>query len=240
MVKSKKDLKNLPLRNGVGIVLLNQDNKIFVAKRIDNPSNYWQMPQGGIDPGENSHQAAIRELYEETGIQVPYMSHFANYSDPNRDSRHQVISVAYLAVHPSGKLRIRANSDVFDVNWFNVEDLPDLCFDHNKICSDGIEYSRLLIERKPSLAFAFYKCSTPIPGNPVPLINDRCPKLGSRSQELFGVAIATVLSLLGGAALSSRRPVSDGDGLGGGRPLAPPVSQVRKRPEVEPIDEQGL
>ena len=68
MVKSKKDLKNLPLRNGVGIVLLNQNNKIFVAKRIDNPNNYWQMPQGGIDPGENDHQAAIRELYEETSV----------------------------------------------------------------------------------------------------------------------------------------------------------------------------
>ena len=102
-------------------------------------------------------QCAQRELKEETGIQVPYMSHFANYSDPNRDTRHQVISVAYLAVHPSGKLRIRANSDVFDVNWFDVKDLPDLCFDHNKICSDGIKYSRLLIERKPSLAFAFHK-----------------------------------------------------------------------------------
>ena len=62
MVKSKKDLKNLPLRNGVGVVLLNQNNKIFVAKRIDNPSNYWQMPQGGKDPAENNHKAAIREL----------------------------------------------------------------------------------------------------------------------------------------------------------------------------------
>ena len=68
MVKSKKDFKNLPLRNGVGIVLLNQNNKIFVAKRIDNPNNYWQMPQGGKDPGENDHQAAIRELYEETSV----------------------------------------------------------------------------------------------------------------------------------------------------------------------------
>ena len=68
MVKSTKDFKNLPLRNGVGIVLLNKDNKVFVAKRIDNPNNYWQMPQGGMDEGETYHQAAIRELYEETSI----------------------------------------------------------------------------------------------------------------------------------------------------------------------------
>ena len=90
------------------------------------------------------------------------------------------------------------------------------------------------------LAFAFYKCSLPIPGNPVPLVNDRCPKLGSRSQELFGVAVATVLSLLGGAALSNRRPASDGGAPGGERPSVPPVSQPRKRSEVEPVDEQGL
>ena len=88
MAKSKKDLKNLPLRNGVGIVLLNQDNKIFVAKRIDNPSNYWQMPQGGIDPGENSHQAAIRELYEETSIKsvslIKEIDGYTTYDLPER------------------------------------------------------------------------------------------------------------------------------------------------------------
>ncbi len=60
--------KNLPLRNGVGIVVLNKDNKIFVAKRIDNPKNYWQMPQGGVDDGEDFLAAAYRELEEETSI----------------------------------------------------------------------------------------------------------------------------------------------------------------------------
>ena len=60
--------KNLPLRNGVGIVVLNNENKVFVAKRIDNPKNFWQMPQGGIDRGENFYEAALRELKEETSI----------------------------------------------------------------------------------------------------------------------------------------------------------------------------
>ena len=64
----KKNHKNLPLRSGVGIVLLNNKNKIFVAKRIDNPKNFWQMPQGGLDKGENYYQAALRELKEETSI----------------------------------------------------------------------------------------------------------------------------------------------------------------------------
>ena len=64
----KKDLRNLPLRSGVGIVVLNKENKVFVAKRIDNPKNFWQMPQGGVDEGEDFLKAAYRELEEETSI----------------------------------------------------------------------------------------------------------------------------------------------------------------------------
>ena len=60
--------KNLPLRSGVGIVVLNKQNKVFVARRIDNPKNFWQMPQGGVDEGENFLSAAYRELEEETSI----------------------------------------------------------------------------------------------------------------------------------------------------------------------------
>jgi len=60
--------EKLPLRSGVGIVVLNRNNKVFVAKRIDNPKNFWQMPQGGIDNNENYYSAALRELKEETSI----------------------------------------------------------------------------------------------------------------------------------------------------------------------------
>ena len=63
-----KDFDKLPLRSGVGIVLLNSKNKVFVAKRLDNPKNFWQMPQGGVDIGENYLTAAYRELEEETSI----------------------------------------------------------------------------------------------------------------------------------------------------------------------------
>ena len=60
--------KRLPLRNGVGIIVLNKENKVFVAKRIDNSKNFWQMPQGGVNKGENLLKAAYRELEEETSI----------------------------------------------------------------------------------------------------------------------------------------------------------------------------
>ena len=60
--------KNLPFRIGVGIIVLNKNNKVFVAKRIDNPKSFWQMPQGGVNEGENFLTAAYRELEEETSI----------------------------------------------------------------------------------------------------------------------------------------------------------------------------
>ena len=64
----KKEYENLPYRSGVGIVVLNKENKVFVARRIDNPKNFWQMPQGGVDKNENFLNAALRELEEETSI----------------------------------------------------------------------------------------------------------------------------------------------------------------------------
>lgn len=55
-------------RSGIGIMLINSEKKIFVGKRIDNNSDAWQMPQGGLDPGEDEDVAMFRELWEETGI----------------------------------------------------------------------------------------------------------------------------------------------------------------------------
>tara|TARA_B110000014_G_C19984491_1_gene509808 strand:- start:257 stop:730 length:474 start_codon:yes stop_codon:yes gene_type:complete len=79
--------EELPLRIGVGIVLLNSKNKIFVGKRIDNPKKFWQMPQGGVDKNEELIQAAKRELKEETSIKsvelVKELDEWFEYNLPN-------------------------------------------------------------------------------------------------------------------------------------------------------------
>ena len=62
------DPDTLPYRPGAGVMLLNREDKVFVAQRIDSTLEAWQMPQGGLDPGENPEEGALRELEEETGI----------------------------------------------------------------------------------------------------------------------------------------------------------------------------
>ncbi len=62
------DSQKLPMRSGVGIIVLNKENKVFVGKRKDNPTDKWQMPQGGVDEGETYVTAMKRELLEETSI----------------------------------------------------------------------------------------------------------------------------------------------------------------------------
>ena len=62
------NMQKLPMRNGVGVIVLNNENKVFVGKMKDNPVDRWQMPQGGVDLGESYLSAMKRELYEETSI----------------------------------------------------------------------------------------------------------------------------------------------------------------------------
>ena len=70
---NQQDRPNHLYRSGVGILLVNQNKKIFVGKRIDNQSDSWQMPQGGIDVGEDEDVAMFRELQEETGISSQFV-----------------------------------------------------------------------------------------------------------------------------------------------------------------------
>ena len=83
----KKEFQDLPYRSGVGIVVLNKNNKVFVARRIDNPKNFWQMPQGGVDKNENFLTAAFRELDEETSIKsvelIKELDGFITYNLPD-------------------------------------------------------------------------------------------------------------------------------------------------------------
>ena len=133
----KEKYKKLPLRSGVGIVLLNKENKIFVAKRIDNPSDFWQMPQGGIDDGEDYFDAALRELKEETSIKtvelIKEVSNITTYDLPDRllgiiwKGKYKGQKQKWFIVKFKGEeneINIKTKHPEFlDWKWIDVKDL---------------------------------------------------------------------------------------------------------------------
>ena len=135
----KKNFSKLPLRKGVGIVLLNKENKIFVAKRIDNPKNFWQMPQGGVDNGEKFYEAALRELDEETSIKtvslIKEIEGFTTYLLPSHligiiwKGRYKGQKQKWFIVRFNGdekEINIKTNHPEFlDWKWVNIENLTN-------------------------------------------------------------------------------------------------------------------
>jgi len=138
------------------IVLFTIHNKklnILLVKRKDDRG--WAIPGGFIRKGETLSECAERELKEETGISVPFLEQFKNFSNPSRDDRGQTISVAYIAIHPSGKLKLKADTDVSDVCWVEYDEIPELAFDHNEICIEARIKLDALVKEKPQLLFPF-------------------------------------------------------------------------------------
>ena len=136
----KEKYKNLPLRSGVGIVVLNKENKIFVAKRIDNKKNFWQMPQGGVDKGEDFYEAAIRELKEETSIKsvslIKKIDGTLTYHLPNEllgiiwKGRFKGQTQKWFVMRFIGnesEINIKTkNPEFLDWKWIDLEDLPKI------------------------------------------------------------------------------------------------------------------
>jgi len=135
----KEKYKNLPLRSGVGIVVLNKKDQIFLAKRVDNPKNFWQMPQGGVDNGEDFYEAAIRELEEETSIKtvslIKEIEGLTTYFLPNHllgiiwKGKYKGQKQKWFVVRFFGdekEINIKTNHPEFlDWKWVNIENLTD-------------------------------------------------------------------------------------------------------------------
>jgi len=135
--------KKLPLRNGVGIVVLNKSNQVFVAKRIDNSKNFWQMPQGGVNKNEDYLAAAYRELEEETSIKnvdlVKELDELISYDLPKhllgiiwkgkyRGQEQKWFVVRFLG--NDSEININTNHPEFcEWKWVELEKITDLVVD---------------------------------------------------------------------------------------------------------------
>ena len=134
---------SLPLRSGVGIVVLNKDNKVFVAKRIDNQKNFWQMPQGGVDNDESYLAAAYRELGEETSIKnvdfVKELNGLISYELPKnlqgviwkgkyRGQEQKWFVVRFLGQDNEINIKTK-NPEFCEWKWIDLENITDLVVD---------------------------------------------------------------------------------------------------------------
>ena len=140
------DHKNLPLRTGVGIAILNSENKIFVGKRKDNPFDKWQMPQGGINPNEPVLLAMKRELEEETSIKnikvLKEIKHWFEYEVPKEligkiwDGRYRGQKQKWFIVRFNGEeneINIDTlNAEFIEWKWIDMNLLPSLIVSFKK------------------------------------------------------------------------------------------------------------
>lgn len=125
------------------IVIAYKEQELFillVKQKFGIYKDIWSLPGGFVLDGESLSNAVKRELKEEAGIAVNYLEQLYTFGDDiKRDPRGQVVSVAYFALVNPSKLRLKANTDAKDAQWFSVHNLPELAFDHNKIIDKAIE-----------------------------------------------------------------------------------------------------
>ena len=138
--------KPLPLRIGVGIIVLNSNNKVFVGKRKDNPIDKWQMPQGGVDPGETFLEAMKRELKEETSIKkievLKELDYWLEYELPKnlvgiiwkgkyRGQKQKWFIVRFLGSDNEINLNTK-KPEFIEWKWLEINELPNVIVDFKK------------------------------------------------------------------------------------------------------------
>jgi 8-oxo-dGTP diphosphatase len=111
-----------------------EELKVLLVKRgVEPQKGFWALPGGFVKMDEALESAAIRELEEETGVKDVYLEQLYTFGDPRRDSRGRVITVVYMALIDSEKIKIRASTDTSDVDFFSIKKIPPVAFDHKKI-----------------------------------------------------------------------------------------------------------
>ena len=148
-------IKNLPMRIGVGIVVINSKKQVFVAKRKDNPVDKWQMPQGGVENGENLQSAMYRELLEETSISkiqiLKELNYWLEYELPKnlvgiiwkgkyRGQRQKWFIVKYLGKDSEININTK-NPEFIEWKWLDIKKLTSVIVDFKKKV-----YEKLVIE----------------------------------------------------------------------------------------------
>ncbi|MGV8151970.1 MAG: NUDIX hydrolase [Candidatus Nanoarchaeia archaeon] len=127
----------------------NKELKVLLIKRALEPyKDSWAIPGGYVHIDEGLENAAKRELEEETGVKDVYLEQLYTFGNPKRDPRGRVITVSYFALvnWEKTKQKLIASTDAKEVNWFSIENIPKLAFDHNEILTYALKRLRWKFE----------------------------------------------------------------------------------------------
>lgn len=112
---------------------------LLIKRKYEPFKGEWAIPGGFVGNEESLEEAVERELHEETGIKINYLEQLYTFGKPNRDPRSRVVSVAYFGLVRPNAFKIFASTDAEQVQWFNINELPKLSFDHKEILKVAIE-----------------------------------------------------------------------------------------------------
>jgi 8-oxo-dGTP diphosphatase len=122
-------------------------NVLLIERGNDPYKGCWAFPGGFLNMDESALEGAKRELYEETGLRDAYIHQFHAFSAPDRDPRERVISIAYFAL--VRLTDVKAGDDAAKAQWFPLDEIPPLAFDHDKMLREALKALRRMIHFEP-------------------------------------------------------------------------------------------
>ncbi|MCL6293709.1 NUDIX hydrolase [Jejuia spongiicola] len=112
---------------------------LLIKRKYEPFKNKWAIPGGFVLNDESLEEAVERELQEETGVKINYLEQLYTFGEPSRDPRGRVVSIAYFGLVRPNTFKIFASTDAAEVAWFNINELPQLSFDHKEILEIAIK-----------------------------------------------------------------------------------------------------
>ncbi len=112
---------------------------LLIQRKYGQFKNEWALPGGFVKTNESLDKAVVRELKEETGVKVNYLEQLFTFGEVKRDPRQRVVSIAYYALVNPSKFKLNAQTDAKDAQWFPIEEVPKLAFDHKLILKKAKE-----------------------------------------------------------------------------------------------------
>ncbi|MEM7655595.1 MAG: NUDIX domain-containing protein [Bacteroidota bacterium] len=122
---------------------------LLIQRKYEPFQERWALPGGFVKEAESLEEAVERELSEETGVTINYLEQLYTFGKPGRDPRQRVVSVAYFVLIRPDAFQLHADTDAKDAQWFDIEELPDLAFDHQTIVDEAIQRLRGKVTYEP-------------------------------------------------------------------------------------------